>query len=406
MTSITEAVQGALARNSQALRVEADAAFRQSLTIGQILKARVIRHYEGSRYLMDFSGQQRVVDSAIPLRVGDSVSGRVVALGEQIHLQRVASDAGAEAGTAGAGPSAASTFKPGSNEQLLDQTFERYQGRIDAEQRTRLLGLAARAGRPDLMILSGLVLTKLGLRMNPEFLRAVYRVLENKPPPTLPRDVAALSADRHADHQASTDAIRRLAGLLDSKKIDDWRQDLPPSPRAQADRVDDGSAQIGSGNAAGGNDRERRQGEWRLGHWLLNAQNEAAVDHRLAVVPLWFGDRLVEVNVALFSQREDSHQAGGVRYRRVVLSLEVARLGHLEIQARIADRRLNLSIAADNSATTEVMASYLGDLKTSLSAHGWQLDEIEYMTVTERDDGVLRSVVEHHITQDSLSRLM
>lgn len=407
IANITGAVQGALARGGQGLFVEADASFRQTLTIGQILKAKVLRHYEGSRYLVDFTGQQKVVDSAIPLRVGDTVHGRVVALGEQVHLQRVAADGSAETADPNPKPAKPNAFNAGFNEQLLDQTFVRYQGRLNAEQRAELLKLSARAARPDLMMLSGLVLSKLGMRMTPDFLRAIYRVLENNRPAQTILDRPALNADRRADQRDSADTIKQLAGLLENKQIDEWRQNASPPADGNSETVADTTSQTGSGDTGAGDRRERGQSEWQLGQWLLNTQSEGAVGHRLAVLPLWFGDRLSEVNVALFSQREDTRQSDGIRYRRVVLSLDVGQLGHLDITARIADRRLHLSIAADNSAATEVLAAYLGDLKADLTVHDWQLDEIEYVTSTAKnDDRALRSVVEHYITQDSLSRLM
>ena len=76
------------------------------------------------------------------------------------------------------------------------------------------------------------------------------------------------------------------------------------------------------------------------GRWdsvLLNTQSEGSVGHRLSHFPLWFGDRLVEISVALFSQQAQSCGEDGIRHRRLVLSLETASLGHLEITVSLAD---------------------------------------------------------------------
>ncbi|HEX6265414.1 MAG TPA: hypothetical protein VFZ81_00795, partial [Burkholderiales bacterium] len=57
------------------------------LSLGQILKARVLKHHEGNRYLVSLQGRERVVDSSIPLTVGEVVRGRVVAVGDRVELQ-------------------------------------------------------------------------------------------------------------------------------------------------------------------------------------------------------------------------------------------------------------------------------------------------------------------------------
>src|SRR6185503_18645693 len=66
-----------------ALHVELPSA----LSLGQIVKARVLKHYEGGRYLVSLEGRERVVDSSVPLSTGELVRGRVVAVGDRIELQ-------------------------------------------------------------------------------------------------------------------------------------------------------------------------------------------------------------------------------------------------------------------------------------------------------------------------------
>src|SRR3954462_14554697 len=96
--------QASALNSSNALLFKADVDFAAKLTLGQIIKGRVLRAYEGGRYLMDFYGQQKVVDSAMPLRVGDVIHGRVVGLGEHVELQRVQLDASRPAGQAAPEP--------------------------------------------------------------------------------------------------------------------------------------------------------------------------------------------------------------------------------------------------------------------------------------------------------------
>ena len=71
---VTEAIQQAVSRFDKALSIKSDSAFSKSLNLGQVLKGKVLRHYEGSHYVVSFNGQEKVVDSAIPLKTGESVT--------------------------------------------------------------------------------------------------------------------------------------------------------------------------------------------------------------------------------------------------------------------------------------------------------------------------------------------
>ena len=64
-------------------------AFRAALKLGEIIRGRVMRSLGEGRYSVSFHGQERIVDSAIPLRTDDILHGRVIALGDRVELQRV-----------------------------------------------------------------------------------------------------------------------------------------------------------------------------------------------------------------------------------------------------------------------------------------------------------------------------
>jgi hypothetical protein len=160
----------------------------------------------------------------------------------------------------------------------------------------------------------------------------------------------------------------------------------------------------GGGDARQG-DSERR--EWELGRLILNAQNEGSVAHRFLTFPVWFGERMVEVKVALFAQRDGSTSGDGIRHRKLVFSLDMERLGQVEITVQAADRHLRLRIASENGRSVAALSGYLAELKSTLSEFEWQADEIEYIALDKDDQGnVSRAILTHHITPDSLSRLM
>lgn len=415
VSTISNVVQDVLQRGAQGLFVEGDNTFNRTLTVGQIVKAKIMRHYEGGRYLADFSGQHKVVDSAIPLRVGEMLHGRVLALGDRVHLQRIVPEVGGNVANQQVKPSV-SKHAIDSPEQRLNTLFQRYQGQLSAQDRTTLLRVITRSAQPDLMALSGLVLSKLGVRITPVFLHAVYRVLAADR--AVPSDIALSSrqqllAEQQADHQDSAVTIKQLASLLDGERHIE-RQHYHAISAEQDSDIDDVNQdatiterESGSNTTEDDTSRDPRHAQWYLGQWLLNAQSQGSVSHRFTTIPLWFGERLVEVNVALFSQRKDSVQANGTRYRSIVLSLDTERLGHIEVTAKLANRRLHLTIATTYAASTQTLSRYLGDLKSTLAAFGWYADELEYVTTSSDSAGrVIRSVVEHYVSQDSLSRLM
>lgn len=405
---ILGALQQGLARAGQGLSLPGDSDFASSLQMGQILKGRVLRHYEGNRYGLNFGGQERVVDSSIPLRNGELIHGRVVGLGETVHLQRLYPGSA----TSEASQSRAPLFGSGPLENGLSQLFERYHVSPDAQQRAAILQTVQAAARPELMALASLVVMKLGQGFRAEYARAVYRVLEQGRLGVADMDPSfspALAAQSPGAGEAPT-AVQPLAVLLQALLS-------APEPSQDAAAAGQETAPVpGPGGAAIEGVKPAREQPWpgrrrapeqALGRLLLNVQSHGAVAHRVATVPLWFGDRLVEVSVALFSQREEPRGRSGIRFRRVVLSLETEHLGPLQVSAQLAERNLRLEIAAASGAVTGLLSAWLQPLRQALEAAGWQVDDISYVT-RDLDEGgeVLRSVVEHHISQDSLSRLM
>lgn len=412
VTQITHLVQGTLTKGA-GWYVEGDASFTRTLTIGQILKAKILRHYEGGRYLAEINGQQKVVDSTIPLRVGEMVHGRVTALDDRIHLQRVASDTDRQQSE-----KAAKQPRFAGGVQWLDELFARYQVSLNPVERAALMRQASRASQPQLMALAGLVLSKLGTTITPEFLNGLYRVLNSSRLQALVENLDSpnrlATTEAATTHMGSDDTVQQLAGLMADTRFENLRRngEIPlmdkgaDTTRSKNDPrdgpvLDDRS---GEGGKQKWNDPYL---EWSLGQRLLNTQSEGSVSHRLSHFPLWFGDRLVEISVALFSQQEQSCGDDGIRHRRLVLSLETANLGHLEITVNLADRHLRLHMVTGEEAATERLARHFGELRTQLERYGWEIDEIDYITEAAVEDGAaVRAVVEHHITQDSLSRLM
>lgn len=410
VNSLLQALQQGVLRTDQRFVLTPDGDFAAKLTLGQVLKGKVLRHYEGGRYAVSFDGQEKVVDSAVPLRTGEILYGRVIGVGDKVQLQRVfpGNDATQRVSPQPVQPG----FNKSAEEAAALKLFEQYQAELNPLDLQVLGKLMRSVPQPDMMALSGLILSKIGLRFDPLLLRSLHRVLGNNRPSLSGKGEAAVSlaaSEQVSKVPAGSGVIEQLAALMATRLNQEPQQGMPQ---------DAGGDEALAGPAVGFDEKRqelheddagrRDRQEWELGRFLLNVQGGGSVAHRVRSLPIWFGDRLVEVDIALYSQlRQGLQQEDGIRYQKVVFSLDTDSLGHVEISAHVANRNLRLVVASDNEFATEQMTHYLPELKAALAESGWRLDEISYETVENDLSGnVLGSVVEHHISQDSLSRLM
>ncbi len=381
----------------QLLLFPGDADFGATLALGQIIKGRVLRGYEGQRYLVDFDGQQKIVDSSVPLRTDEIIRGRVVGLGEQVQLQRLGAEP-ASPSTNEAAPQPGAPALSDKAARTVAELFERYVGKLGAEQWQALQRLVARSPQPDQAALAGLILNKLGLQIAPDFFKAVSATIgraEEAGLFALPPKAIVLATDSVPADQSSTLA---LAALLNRFLVDVPEVRFRTPPRAEGEDgqgIDEGLAQDDV--------------DYDLARWILNAQTGGAVAHRIATLPLLVDGELVELDVALFEQSADREpsQQHGLRHREVVLALSTEALGRVEIRAVLAGGHVRVQIIAGDGGTSQFMSTHAERLAAELQEIGWQVDELRYETRAANDaNGVVRSLVEHVISPGSVSRLV
>ncbi|MBI3900291.1 MAG: flagellar hook-length control protein FliK [Gammaproteobacteria bacterium] len=380
--------------------------FASELRLGEVIKGKVLRQYDGNRYLVNFGGQERVVDSGIPLQTGDLIHGRVIGLGDRVELQRLYPNDG-EAPAADA--RANTVLDPqarGSNR--LDDLLARYNVRLSADDQNALAAAVRRAADGGAMALSGALLAKLGLKQASELLWPVYNALLRKTDGVgLPVAADAAVKIETGNGEAPTlspAALRRLADAID-KAISD-------SPEESADQsadsvIDPQAVPVGLPplKAITDNESNGQRDQQQLAYWLLNAQADGAVAHRLGTLPLLVGGQLVEVEMSFFEQRRDAEQKPDAKHRKLMFSLKTQNLGRVEVVAHLSGAHARVQIATQDPEKTALVSGYAEQLKTALAGSGWAIDEIAYQT--QQDDGksrVVRSVVEHVVSQDSLSR--
>ena len=368
-----------IARAAPSLTFPGEGDLASRLTLGQIIKGRVLRSYDGQRYLVDFGGDRRVVDSTVPLRPDEVFHGRVVGLGEQVQLQKLA------AGSAEAPMTESVPLPAGPRDGTpLAELFARYRAEVPAAQLDAASPVVARLPQPELAALGALVLAKLGLPLEPSLIRALH---------------ARLAGAGAADARSSAlhlDTAAPAATRLESA--------VPALASALAGAmVDQQTVSTASGQGGGDSRRGPRDPAARI----LNLQTRGAVAHSLGLLPLLVDGRLVELELALFDEGGSSGDdvAPAPRHRQIVIALDTETLGHVEVRARIAGTRMDLSLATESSAQTLALSMHSGRLSEDLRALGFEVDSLAYLTQpAAATSAPVQCTVEHLITPGSVSR--
>jgi hypothetical protein len=167
---------------TRALLLQSDAALADKLALGQVIQGLVLRHYEGSRYLVRFLGHERVVESAAPLKPNEIFFGRVTTLRDRIELERLEREAPAALADASTQALEESWLALGAGRaaQVIEELFQRYRGTLEPREAERLRRLVGRAARPERMALAGLVLAKAGLPLEAPLAQSLYAVLDSR----------------------------------------------------------------------------------------------------------------------------------------------------------------------------------------------------------------------------------
>ena len=401
--NIMQALQFGSPSASKTLTVLADGGFGNTLNMGQILKGKVLRHYEGSRYGVEFGGQERVVDSTVPLRTNEILYGRVVGLGDKVHLRQV-SNVTLESNVDSQSKADGTMLHPA--EQQLTELFARYNAKLTGNEKTNLIKMAAGSNSPQLMNLSGLILNKLGISLAPDLLRALSQHLQGRNRNVVVGEQKiipeAIMQSRH-NVELKPEHIYILAEGLQKYLQDENTKNFVSQQvwEKSLSSQDESRTYSGDSNSKDFNE----QNQWLLGRCLLNTQQDGAVAHRYTTVPLWIGEKYVELNMAMYSQRESKGSELG--HQRIVFSLVLDGLGPIDVSAIVTGRHISIDLAAERESAVEFLSSYMHSLKATLKEHEWQIDSIRYRVKTNSDeDAVLATVVEYQVSQDSLNNLI
>ncbi|MCW8931130.1 MAG: flagellar hook-length control protein FliK [Gammaproteobacteria bacterium] len=371
--------------------------FSNQLTIGQIIKGKVLRSYGSERYLVAFQGNEKVVDSSIPLKEGETVQGRVISLGNKIELKRIPQPFNGQENASLL--SANETFKGSKWEGMLFEAIKKYQLELSAQERSLLTHLLKKSEHPQNLLMNAIALIKQNISVSEPLLQMLNK-LQNQSDSlsllALNQVAPNLSLSDSAEDSSST--LKPFVDVL--FKLSEEQQLIALSDNEE---ITSSSQNNDSNEDEGSGHNEQFKFNWQL----LNSQVDGAIQHRVNTLPIWLGGQLIEVDIAIYEQQKKHVVESGIQHKKLVFSLELDELGKVDIEMIVENKNLRLHISSDSHSSTQHLLENAKYLNDDLMENAWSLDEIAYATHQMNEkNGIVTSVIEHYASQDSFSRLM
>ena len=414
MNPLQLAITGALDKlmgtnTSQRMLFSASEKLKAQLSHNMLVSGKVETDLGRGNYTVRFFKESVVVHSKSPLTVNELIHGRVIGIDEKVELQRVYKNKAAADNQSAKQANWEQLKSAGSVGNRAVEVLQNYRSVLSTEEQMSLLTLLKKGSETEALILSAVVLNKLGIRVNEVTLNTLYPMLSK----TLNVRFNLQNMMAHVDFEspgASANIDKHITEL--ASYIAAVANEIPEhEPRNdRTDLTDDVDNELqyagddpGSGDERNGRQQDKQDFDANL--LLLNSQSDSSVSHRVSVVPFVINERLVEVDMALFSQKERNNQ-DSIEHKKIALSLDMDTLGQVDIEINMANKHARINIKTENNLTTNEMVKYMPELKQDLTRFDIKIDELSYGVIDKNELGhVISSVVEHYISQDSLSRV-
>jgi len=391
----------------QRFSLEPSRSLRSSIELNQLVTGVVEKDLGNGRYLIQIHGENLVAQSKTPLKLNDVIHGRVIGIDDKVELQRVFKEKASANNQSAIRQNLDYLYNFGKAGYRAAVVLQNYRVNLTADEQLSLIAALKAAASQDAISLSAVVLTKLGLQVTEDGLNLLSPLLTSQLNQkfNLQEIAAQIGFDDSHKNPADHDLVKELANFIYSVT------DRFPH---QHDAVIDGGKVLDApgqmDNLSQDMDMSDHQDQGQNKHFdaariLLNAQSDGSVSHRVSVVPFLINDQLVEVDVALFSQKHNANQLTN-NHKRIVLSLDMDTLGKIDAVINIVGKHARISIDTENNIITNELVKYMPELKADFESNKFKIDELSYgVKQSDAFKNVLNSVVEHYITQDSLSRL-
>lgn len=392
------------AQSGSLLSTAADPGWSDTLTVGQILKARVLRQFGQGRYEMDFAGHSRVVDSAVPLSVGDLLHGKVVGLGERVVIERTQLERANADSAAGQRASDTVRHADALRQGMAGASPKGEQSRIvDVALRTRAARLAAKSAQPELVWRAAAYASRVGIVLDDARLRRFSALLGQEERLALSRAEAA-----HFEVLSPVSDVGHGSDVALTEQLASWLQDSGTASAGEPDHASgDAQGHVGAGLSTVADDDDFDNEDGKEGGddaWmarLLNAQTGASFQHRYQLLPVVIDGKLLEFDVALFDHAADDRHAD-THSRRICMRIDTPS-GAVDVQAAVVGDRVRLTMSSRNAALVDTLEHAAFGLGSALGDLGWMLERADYVDDLAGDAAPpARAIVEHVLEQDSL----
>lgn len=370
-----------------------------NLTLGQIIKGRVLRHIEGSRYSVEYAGKEKIVDSSVPLKTGELLYGRVVGLGDQIELERVNAPKTEQPPPRDAPKQISIDGFSTSMAELVMRLFTEFGASLSENDATVLQRAMQANPLQEPNVYAGVLLAKLGISFTVDRLDALTRALLVDPSQPLFNERIAIYLASQSTNPltASTQVENSIA--RDSAFLGILSDIADASTRAEP-----ASTPQGGDNSAHDDNSESRDHRG-LSYALLNLQTDGNLRHRIATIPLVIDGELIELNIGLVEQREARQEQIGTKHRRLVFTLSTDALGLLSVDGTLTGGHLQLRFSVENPDALDLLDSHGDLLKTALEHANFKVDAIRHDVRPWQEMSSPAWLVTHSvICNDSLDR--
>ena len=387
----------------------------QSVTDGQILKGRILRHYGEGRYGIDFSGKERVVDSAIPLTVGELLSGKVIGISENSITVQVLSLRKSVEKDGNPESNSRNAVKPASVLETFAEMTQQFSGiKLSESQLEFIAKLASNSAKPELTIQIGLFLSKVGMPVSKELVDSLERrvtELSSKSIEYSQKNIPQLTTRPYEKSVKQDDtAFSQIVNIL-AQYFSQHYAENQGSDKVQVQQAFLASAIATNKLSALTNKEAGKSGDGKesfsdnnqllsaIYSHVFNIQTGAAYQHRFETLPIMINDRLLEFDIVFFDHSSDKNH-GDVKSRYLKFSLDTE-FGEVSLNAQIINNRVSLQVVTDKDLIKSAFEQHHQELSESLNNADWLLESVDYKVGRDIKTPTMK-VMEHVLAQESL----
>lgn len=368
----------------------------KSISLGQIIKGKVLKVYDTNRYGVMMGGQERIVDSTISFQVGQQLSAKVM----DIHDNKVSLKLIERSANRDVIPPNLAESKPQSLVDSLIRQFNMEQ--LSDTQKQVITDIANTFGNDMFAIKVALYLAKVGLPISEALIKNLLKSAD--------LSTSVVPHQRNLSNTTSTVRTDNLpalylaiAEILSGKDMSavsekdaeesvnqtDFEQNMPSGYTSAADLEKDASSF----------ESDSEQAPFMK---LLNIDTDSAIAHSFDVLAIIINDRLMEFDVAFFDQAKA--EAGVTLSKQIVFELETL-AGKVGIVAKLVNNRLSVALNADQPTLLEALQQQQDAFSESLNNAGWILEQMDYARSNERTSA-MSAVIDHVLMQGSMEMVL